>query len=181
MARLRGTVLALSVSAGLVSPAAAQSPWISEVKVGVGLHDAGVFGSRKESGAAVNGEVLFQSPAFLRPIWAPRPHLGVETSTAGDTSQIYGGLTWQYDFEIGLFVAGSLGAAVHDGKLDTPRGDRKSLGTRTLFRESAEVGYRFGDNRRHSVSVMLSHISNAWLGNPNEGMDTVALRYGVRF
>lgn len=88
---------------------------------------------------------------------------------------------WQYDFAAGPFVAGSLGLAIHDGELDTERSDRKALGGRVLFRESVEIGYRFGEAHRHAVSVMLSHISNAGIYERNEGMDTIAARYGIRF
>ncbi len=175
-----GVAAAVLWLAGGAAPAVAQG--ISEVKLGVGYHDAPVFGTRRErSGVDLNGEVLFTSPGFLRALWAPRPHLGLQVNTAGDTSQAYAGLTWQYDFAAGPFVAGSLGLTIHDGELDTERSDRKALGGRVLFRESVEIGYRFGEARRHAVSVMLSHISNAGIYERNEGMDTIAARYGTRF
>lgn len=181
---MRGmVVLGLALVAGTVlaaPPAAAQI--VSEIKVGAAYHDPPVFGPRKErKGFDVNGEVLFTSPGFLGAIWAPRPHLGLQVNMAGETSQAYAGLTWQYDFASGPFVAGSLGFAIHDGELDTDRGDRKSLGGRVLFRESIELGYRFGEARRHAVSLMLSHVSNAGIYERNEGMDSIAARYGIRF
>ncbi|MGE0715526.1 MAG: acyloxyacyl hydrolase [Alphaproteobacteria bacterium] len=178
--RLLAAVAALLLSAAF-APADAQKV-VSELKFGVGYHDINIFGDRKEdSGMDINGEVLFTSPDFLSFIWSPRPHIGALIHTAGATSQLYTGLTWQYDFDAGPFVAGSLGLAVHSGNLDTDREDRKSLGGRVLFRESIELGWRFGEERRHSVSVMLSHISNAGLYERNQGMDTLAARYGVRF
>ena len=183
---LRVLVAILSIAAA--APAAAQpvdlapGGFISEIKIGAGMHDVGVFGTRKEeSGVDVNAEVLFASPGFFSFLFSPRPHLGLVWNTAGDTSQLYGGLTWQYDFEAGMFLAGSLGLALHDGELDTHRPDRKSLGLRVLFRESLEVGYRFGEQRRHSMSLMGAHVSNAWLDDQNEGMDTLVVRYGYRF
>lgn len=178
---LLGAALAASlVGLGVTAPASAQV--ISEVKAGVGYHDPPVFGPRKErKGVDINGEVLFTSPGFLHALWAPRPHLGLQVNTVGDTSQAYAGLTWQYDFQSGPFVAGSLGFAIHDGKLDTDASDRKSLGGRVLFRESIELGYRFGEGQRHALSLMLAHVSNAGIYERNEGMDTIAARYGIRF
>ena len=181
MRRVIAMALAL---AGAVLPAAppAAAQVVSEVKIGGPYHDPPVFGPRKErKGADVNGEVLFTSPGFLRALWAPRPHLGLQINTAGETNQAYAGLTWQYDFASGPFVAGSLGFAIHDGELDTDRTDKKSLGGRVLFRESIEIGYRFGEQRRHALSLMLSHVSNAGIYERNEGMDSIAARYGIRF
>lgn len=173
-------VLALGAALTAAVPAAAQI--VSEIKVGAAYHDPPIFGPRKErKGFDVNGEVLFTSPGFLRALWAPRPHLGLQVNVAGETSQAYAGLTWQYDFASGPFVSGSLGLAIHDGETDTDRSDRKALGGRVLFREAIEVGYRFGAERRHAVSLMLSHVSNAGIYERNEGMDTIAARYGIRF
>ncbi len=177
---LGAAMLALLMGLGAAAPASAQV--VSEVKGGIGYHDPPVFGPRKErKGVDFNGEVLFTSPGFLHALWAPRPHLGAQVNTNGDTSQAYAGLTWQYDFASGPFIAGSLGLAIHDGELDTRQSDKKSLGGRVLFRESIELGYRFGDGRRHALSMMLAHISNAGIYERNEGMDTVVARYGVRF
>ena len=80
---------------------------------------------------------------------------------------------------LGVFVEGSFGGAIHDGKLDSYRFNCKSLGSRVLFRISESVGYQF--NEHHSLAVMLNHISNAGLANTNEGMDNVGIRYGFRF
>ncbi len=68
--------------------------------------------------------------------------------------------------------------------LDIPGNQRraqtnKSLGSRVLFREAAEIGYEF--TPKNSISVMLDHISNARLATRNEGITNVGLRYGVRF
>lgn len=179
MARVLVGVLAL-FGALLAGPAASQI--VSEVKIGAAFHDPPVFGARKEGrDFDLNGEVLFVSPDILRSLWAPRPHLGLQVNLAGETSQAYAGLTWQYDFQSGAFAAGSLGLAIHDGELDSDRRDRKSLGGRVLFRESIELGYRFGEERRHALSIMLSHVSNAGIYEQNEGMDTIAARYGIRF
>jgi lipid A 3-O-deacylase len=153
--------------------------FISEYKFGLLLHDAGLFGSRKEHGADGNFEVLFESPGFLRWIWSPRPHLGVEISTAQQTNKAYIGLSWTWVPFENVFFGLSLGGAVHDGFLSTQQTDRKELGTRFLFRESLEAGFIF--RQRHSISVLFDHVSNAKIGKNNDGMDSLGLRYGYRF
>jgi len=167
----------------LAAPADAASP-IDEVRGGVFYHDAGVFGTHKEDGVDLNLELRFVSPEFLRAIWSPRPHLGVQANLAGNTSQLYFGVTWslmlwQTSGADGLFLDASLGGSTHNGKLDTDDPDRKSLGSRVLFRESLELGYRFAEI--HSLSVMLDHVSNANLADRNEGLDTLGVRYGLKF
>lgn len=184
LARLAGIgVVALAALSGVPALGAGL---VDEIRVGALRHDAGVFGSHKEDGADINAELRFASPGFLRFLGAPRPDLGVSVNTDGNTSQIYGGLVWTvFPFSnwaqsgAGLFVEGGLGFAVHDGKLDTQRLDRKALGERALFHLSAEVGWSF--DGVNSLSVLLDHMSNANLGPRNEGLDTLGLRFGHKF
>lgn len=157
---------------------------VDEFRVGVLAHDVGVFGGSVEDGPDINAELRFVSPQFLSAVWSPRPHLGVDANVAGDTSQLYFGFTWEFMLwrtgaADGLFIDASLGGAVHNGKLDTTEADRKSLGSRLLFRESVELGYRFADV--HSLSSMFDHISNANLADRNEGLDSFGIRYGLKF
>ena len=152
---------------------------LSELRLGVMEHDAGVFGSSVEDGVDFNAEMLFVSPDFLEFILSPRPHLGVSINSDGNTSQLYGGLTWDWTFWDPLFVELALGLSAHNGRLDTTTSDEKALGCRVLFRPSLSLGARFLE--RHSISVMLSHISNAGRCDPNKGLDTLGVRYGFRF
>lgn len=152
---------------------------LSEVRLGIMAHDAGVFGVRKEDGVDGNVELLFESPAILEAIWAPRPHIGLNLNFGGDTSQAYAGLSWSWMPVERWFVEFSFGGAVHDGKLSTLDRDRKELGSRVLFRESLSLGFHI--DRNHSVMVTLDHISNANLADHNEGVDTLGLRWGYRF
>lgn len=156
-------------------------PWgfISEIRVGALVHDEGPFSRNEEDGFDGNLELLFVSPDFLDIIWAPRPHLGVTVNSEGDTSQAYAGLSWEWSFWGGWFAGFSLGGSVHDGKLSTNRTDRKELGCRLLFRESVELGYRFGGH--HGISAFLDHISNANICDRNEGLETFGIRYGYLF
>jgi lipid A 3-O-deacylase len=173
---------------------------VSEVRAGLFAHDTGPFSARKEDGVDVNLELLFRSPGFLDIIWSPRPHLGVSVNSAGDTSQAYLGLTWEYAFAGRWFVEFGFGGMVHDGHLVGIDDDGvilgKSLGCRVLFRGSLGVGYRFGERMRHAVIAHFDHSSNAglcekntWDGTAggrqdfviNEGLESAGLQYGYRF
>jgi lipid A 3-O-deacylase len=57
--------------------------------------------------------------------------------------------------------------------------DKKSLGSRLLFRIPIEVGYAF--DRHHRIIFTFDHLSNGYLVSPNEGMDSLGLIYGYRF
>ncbi len=115
-----------------------ESIWaaISEFRGGILAHDRVPTLTHKEPGADINLEVLFHSPDFLGVIWSPRPHLGFAINTGGDTSQLYAGLTWEWEFWSNLFVSLALGGAIHDGDLDVRSNDQKELGCRVLFREA---------------------------------------------
>lgn len=152
---------------------------LSEARGGVLYHDAGLITSRTESGADINAEVLFTSPEFLSFAFSPRPHLGVSANTSGDTSQLYFGLSWTADIYESFFAELTFGGSVHNGKRNSNTAGRNDLGCRLLFRESISVGVIVGT--RHSISLMLDHISNADLCDRNHGQDTVGIRYGIRF
>ena len=152
---------------------------LSEVRLGVLKHDFGPFSSSEEDGIDVNFELLFVSPKFLQIIWAPRPHLGVTINSGDDTDQAYFGLSWEFDVWRNLFFGLSFGGSVHNGETKTDRSDKKELGCRLLFRESLELGYRFGG--RHAITAFLDHVSNANLCDKNEGLENLGVRYGYRF
>ncbi len=112
-------------------------------------------------------------------LWNPRPLVGVNINTVGDTTAFYTGLDWAWDAWGPVFVSLDLGGAVHDGEPTTTEIDRKELGPRVLFGEALEIGYRFLD--RHALSIRLDHISNAGLTDNNEGLDTLGVVYGYRY
>lgn len=164
-------LLALSASPALAG--------VDELRLGLSAHDISFLGHGKEDGVDGVAEVLFESPSLLEPIWAPRPHVGLAVNTAGDTSQLYAGLTWSFEPVQHLFVEFSLGGAVHDGKLSGDELERKQLGSRALFRESLAIGWRI--NERHSLMVVFDHESNARLAEYNEGLNNLGVRWGYRF
>jgi len=170
-------------------PAAAQEvAWWhpSELRIGTLFHDAGVFGSHKENGADVTIDMRLQ-PLNLRPptgsfwdaIFRPRPLIGFNINTTGNTSTLYFGMTFDWTVWDGVFVTLDVGGAVHNGKLSTRALNRKELGSRILFREGLELGYRFLEH--HAISFRFDHMSNARLASHNEGLDTLGIIYAYRF
>jgi lipid A 3-O-deacylase len=160
--------------------------WIDEVKLGVEAHDINFFGVHVENGADINQEILFTSPDFLSIIGSPRPHIGGQINTAGNTDQAYFGLTWGWtlftsilQFGDALRIYGSLGGAYQDGYSNNAPDGRKNLGSPILFRESLELGYQVTETI--GVSAILDHISNANLATHNAGITNAGGRIGFRF
>lgn len=177
---------ALLVPASALAPAHAQSSIVDEVKVGVLAHDVPVLGDSIEGGADIVGEVLFKSPELLSIIGAPRPAVGVSVNTAGDTSYLYGDLSWTAKLwheaeepEAGPYVLGAAGGAVHDGRLDSASDGEKALGSRVLFHLAVGLGYQI--TRITSVEVYFDHLSNADLASHNAGLNNLGVRMGFRF
>lgn len=154
---------------------------VREIRMGLAAHDVdGLWsGSAKEDGPDVVAEVIFNRALFRLLTAAVYPCVGAGINTRGHTSNIYGGMTLQWRLPASFFVATGLGLALHDGERDTDSTQRKSLGSRLLFRIPIEIGYAI--DRHHRLVIAFDHLSNAYLASPNEGMDTLALVYGYRF
>lgn len=154
---------------------------VREIRVGVAAHDVGGLwsGESKEKGPDLCAEVIFKRSLFRLLCATAFPNVGVSLNTRGDTSKVYGGFLLQWEPASALFFSTGLGLALHDGKRDTDSADRKSLGSRVLFRIPIEIGYAV--NPRHRIMLAFDHVSNAYLASPNEGMDTLGLVYGYRF
>jgi hypothetical protein len=153
--------------------------WLYEIRAGILAHDVPIWSlSRKEGGVDFNAEFIFAYPDYGLLSGILRTNLGFSLNSRGDTSKIYSGLLWEYVWNSGIFLDLGLGLAVHDGKLDNSN-DRKELGSRILFRIPLEIGLLFAGH--HGISIMFGHVSNAYLADPNEGLDTLGLRYSYRF
>jgi lipid A 3-O-deacylase len=187
--RVAAVATVLTLLAGGVASAqnsTTRSGILDEVKVGVLAHDITLGGRHLEGGADINGELLFVSPAFLKIIGAPRPHIGGWVNTSGNTDAAYFGLTWDWTLlnrifgsSDGLIILGSLGGAVHDGYENSAPAGRKKLGSPVLFRESVELAYQF--TAVYSISAFVDHISNANLGSHNAGITNAGARLGFKF
>jgi len=104
----------------------------------------------------------------------------MDINTNGDTTFGYGGFTWEWNVTKRFYVDFFLGIAGHDGFLHNAPPDRRELGSRLLFREAIELGWRITD--RHSLSVMWDHYSNAgWIDKKNQGNDNMGVRYSYRY
>ena len=155
--------------------------WFHEMRIGILAHDVDNLwsGTSVESGFDFNAEIIFARPTLAILKGDIRPNLGASINSQGYTSKLYGGFLWEIEGRTGIFFDTGLGLAVHNGELRTDKDDRKQLGSRVLFRVPIEFGYSFNDH--HRIVITFDHVSNAYLASPNEGMDTLGLRYSYRF
>jgi lipid A 3-O-deacylase len=178
------------LTSALATPSVGRADgFIDEVRLGVYEHDISLFGHQKESGIDTGAEILFPSPDFLSLIGGPRPVIGGLVNSKGETDQAYLGLTWTWDFwhgafkdDDGFYVEGTLGGGWNDGLSAAPPAEaqtRKSLGSSILFREDVDIGYRLTPS--WSIALSYNHISNADLGNRNEGLNDLGGRIGFKF
>jgi lipid A 3-O-deacylase len=152
---------------------------ISEISIGALVHDEGPFSNSKEDGYDGHIEVRFASPRFLDIIWSPEPHIGANINTEGDTSQVFAGLSYEWNLWKGLFAGISVGGALHDGETDSGALDKKDLGCHLLFRESLTLGWELTEH--HKIAAIFDHISNAKICSHNEGLENLGVRYSYRF
>lgn len=156
--------------------------FFNEVRVGGFAHGVG---TPERGSADVNAEILtrqifkLEDPSYQP--WVPRLHLGGMFNTSNGTSYGYAGLTWTYDILPRVFIEGSFGASLNDGKTGdrfTPF-DRAKLGCHGLFRESASLGYRLTEH--WSIMATVDHISNGGLCDYNRGLNNYGARIGYTF
>jgi lipid A 3-O-deacylase len=184
-----GALAGIALATVLPGTARADDGIFDEVRLGVYEHDASLLGHQKETGADIGAEVLLASPPPLAVIGGPRPTFGALVNTAGETDQIYGGMTWTWNFVHdvlregdGFYVEGVLGGGWNDGKISATPAEaqvRKSLGSNVLFREDVDLGYRITPH--WAVAVSYNHISNADLATRNEGLNDIGVRVGLKF
>ncbi|WP_319412830.1 acyloxyacyl hydrolase [uncultured Cohaesibacter sp.] len=167
---------------GSSSSAYGNSDFLSELRMGVMSHDV----TRREDGTVdLQAEVLFNAFGTLSDdasVWqrflTPRPHIGASMNTDGKTSYGYAGFSWLFPVYGPVFIEGSFGGMIHDGKLNNVDPNREPLGTRALFRETGSIGV---DLERVRVMLTVEHSSNAGLGNWNHGLTNVGARVGYKF
>jgi lipid A 3-O-deacylase len=161
------------------APAPVFTDW--EVRGGVYAHD---FLSPEKGSADINAEVLaprlWQSPDPFWSIFIPHPDFGTTINTVGKTSNLWGGVAWNYDITQNIFFSPTFGVGVNDGKAgDTvPRG-WNAVGCNWWFHESASIGYRLTAN--WSIMASVEHSSNAGFCVQNRGLTNTGLRLGYRF
>ena len=174
------TLLTSQPLCGEQKPTRSDQKWLYAIRAGILVHDVPLWsGTRAEGGIDLNAEVGLTFPDYPLFDGMLSSNLGFNLNSRGDTSNIYGGLLWEHIWNSGIFLNFGLGLAVHNGHLETGDDNKKELGSRFLFRIPIEIGLYFA--RHHGVSIMYDHASNAYLADPNEGLDTIGLRYSYRF
>ncbi len=165
---------------GATVPAVADG-FVQEFKLGILDHDVPDLwsGFRAEPNSVdINVEALLSPSApFLG--GTVRPALGGTINTVGATSHAYIDARWQYEMPSGIFFGLGVGGAIHNGQLQSEDPNLKALGSRVLFHIPVEIGYRF--DAHNSLSAYFEHTSNAFIVEPNEGLDRLGVRYGYRF
>ncbi|WP_298916048.1 acyloxyacyl hydrolase [uncultured Algimonas sp.] len=112
-------ILTVAFLLGLSSTAHAQ---LSELRVGVTEHDVEIFGlgsdKGKENSGAINAEILFDEPDFLKPFLSPQPWIGGTLNLGGRTSYGGAGLLFRQTLGERFYGDWSTGLVVHDGTLE---------------------------------------------------------------
>lgn len=99
------------------------------------------------------------------PVFQIRPMAGLE-GTSADALYVFGGLMFDLFLGPHLFISPNEVVGLYG------RGNGKELGSAVEFRSTLEVGYRFDNAARISVSV--GHISNAKLSAYNPGTELLS-------
>jgi lipid A 3-O-deacylase len=186
---VRRVAIGLAVGAWLGAAAASAQtpvrdgppfPLIDEVRFGVLAHT--IDANNGEDGADLNLELLFRrlEGRYDNPLLdfalRPRIHIGASVNTAGDTNQVYAGLSWNVQLAPKLSLELTFGGALHDG--ETGAGAADSYGCSLNFRESASVGYALDE--RWTIYGTIAHMSNADLCDENTGLTSAGVRLGYK-
>lgn len=99
-----------------------------------------------------------------------KPWLGAEATSEGALFGV-GGI--HADFALGdhFVLTPSFGAGLYH------EGGGKDLGNTVQFRSQLELGYQWDSG--HRLSLAISHISNASLGDDNPGAEIISVYYHV--
>ena len=152
-----------------------------DVRLGGSIQDQA---SRERGVANFSGEIVSPRLMVLQDrvanAFVPRFHLGANTNFGRATSFAYAGLTWTVDVTKSLFVEGSIGAAVNDGKTGYFVPDnRVAVGCNGGLREALGVGVKLND--RWSVVTTLEHFSNGGACDRNKPLSNFGARLGYTF
>ena len=172
---------------------------VAEMRVGANIHDIEILGfgtnKEKENSVAINAELVFEEPQFLKWALSPQPYIGGTYNLEGNTSYGGGGLLWRQGFGNKFYGDFSFGLVIHNGNLefDRPTTPAESFvfqeqtreniefGSRILFRQQIALGYRF--NETYSTEFFIEHLSHGRIlsSRSNEGLDVIGGRIAKRF
>ena len=171
--------IAITMAACACTTATAQ---VAEVRVGIGEFAQGIvdLGTQSDSGAerslALQGEVVFDEPEFLRWALSPQPYINATLNLEGETNFLGAGLLWRQSLGEKTYADFAAGGSIHDGSLDIDvddfvdadgfdfigffdeRRERREYGTRALFRLQGTLGYRFTEE--WAAELFFEHVSN---------------------
>jgi len=175
---------------------------VAEVRLGVLAFnpDIGINpeNNGEEGGVNLQGEILFQTPSFLKwkYLFSPEPFIVGSVNTAGDTN--YGGIGLSWDWQLGKKKLWELetgfGYIIHSGEIDIPfpnqpgNADNQTFddenilfGSRDLFRTT--IGINRHINERWDISFVYEHLSHGQIlgSGRNQGTDSLGGRVSYRF
>ena len=183
--------------AATAMPAWAQ---VAEVRAGVTAHDLGWTiinaDGDEEKSVALNAEIIFKEPEFLKWALSPQPYIGGTLNLEGNTSYGGMGLLWRQNLGEKFYGDFAFGLVIHDGFLDFD--DLRSssanttefldllrnnnlYGSRILFRQQLTLGINLSD--KWAAEGFVEHISHAGLlaDNANQGSDAAGFRINRKF
>ena len=186
-------MMALFLSA---QPASAQ---ITEVRIGLSDFDSDVIDlgisaiNGRENSVAINGEIIFAEPEFLKWALTPQPYINATVNLEGNTSFGGAGLLWRQSFGDKFYGDITFGLVIHTGdqivdrnnelgffEQIEARNENISFGSRILFREQITLGYRITED--WAAEIFGEHLSNGQIfGRVNEGVDIVGAKLSKRF
>ncbi len=198
---------------GLPTIATAQ---ISEVRIGIGefSEDFINLGTETDNGAensiALQGEIIFNEPKFLKWALSPQPYVNGTLNLEGNTNLAGAGLLWRQSLGEKFYGDLALGGAIHDGTVEvdlrefidgnmidveayyTARREEREFGSRVLIRAQLSAGYRIDED--WAAELFFEHLSNGEyirrdLTNEtdfrnfksNDAVDTLGVRIAKRF
>ena len=172
---------------------------ISEVRVGISNFDEQILDlgfsaiNGRENSIAINTEIIFDEPEFLKWALTPQPYINGTLNLEGETSYGGAGLLWRQTFGEKVYGDFSFGLAAHTGNTNSDIDNELSLsefleltnseisfGSRILFRQQLTFGYRVTD--KWALEIFGEHLSNGQiLSSINEGVDILGLKAARRF
>jgi len=195
-----GTAISIGLTLGMSSTASAQ---ISEVRVGVTEFDERTFSlpySRKranENSIAINGEVIFGEPKFLKWALTPQPYLNATINVEGKTSFGGAGLLWRQSLGDKFYGDFALGLTAHNGTTNIELSgepteanlnaffdrfdDEIEFGSSVLSRQQLTLGYRITED--WAAEGFIEHMSHGWVFDEdiNDAVNNIGVKVSRRF
>lgn len=193
------SALSIAFGAAFMSATSAHAQ-VAEVKAGISDFDEEIIGIgwalgfADENSIAINADIVFDEPEFLKWALSPQPYIGALINLEGKTSYGAAGLLWRQELGERLYTDFSLGMAVHNGTLNINFGEGQTLsqifdrfdteiefGSRVLFKPQLSVGYRVSEE--WAGEIYFEHLSHATLfdDKDNDGVDIMGVRAAKRF